>query len=73
MMGIYTIIAIAVGVVTLGSIFLKLAFQMGQLAQQVQNVVKAIDGITEQVTELFEWRYQDAIRNQKRRGGLPRD
>jgi uncharacterized protein YoxC len=68
MMGIYTIIAIAVGVVTLGSIFLKLAFQMGQLAQQVQNVVKAIDGITEQVTELFEWRYQDAIRSQKRRG-----
>lgn len=66
-MGIYTIIAIAVGVVTLGSIFLKLAFQMGQLAQQVKDVVQAIEGVREDVTKLFEWRYQSAVRSEKRR------
>lgn len=67
MSGVYVLVGICVGIVTLGAVFLKLAFQMGQMAQQLHSVVEAIHAITEQIEKLFEWRYQDAIRDQKRR------
>lgn len=64
---IYTLVGISVGFVTLGAVFLKLSFNMGVMAQQLKSVVKALEDNTEQIKELFEWRYESAVRNQKGR------
>lgn len=72
-MQISILVGIVVGIVTVGGVFLKLAYHMGQMAQQLRGVTQAIEGVSEQVKELFEWRYQSAIRSEKGRGRLPRD
>lgn len=67
MNGIYYLIAIAVGILSIVGVFFKLAYQLGQMSEQLKDVIKAIDGITQQVKELFDWRYESAVRDQKRR------
>lgn len=67
------LIGIGVGTLTILGVFIKLAFQMGAMAQQLKNVVQALEDVTEQVKQLFEWRYESAVRNQKGRGRLPSD
>lgn len=73
MMQISILVGIILGILSIGGVFLKLAYHMGQMAQQLKGVTEAIEGISTQVKELFEWRFQSAVRSQKGRGGLPRD
>lgn len=68
---IYVLTGIAVGLVTLIGVFIKLAFQMGSMNEQLKNIVKVMEEVTAEVKELFEWRYQSAIRSKERRGRLP--
>lgn len=70
---IYTLISICVAFITIAGVFLKLAYHMGQMAQQLKAIAEGLDTVTKQVSELFEWRYKSAVRNQKGRGRLPGD
>lgn len=73
MINVYALVGLIVGLISVVGVFIKMAYNMGRMAQQLQSVAEAIEGITKQITELFEWRYQSAIRSQKGRGGLSRD
>lgn len=63
----YTLIGILVGFLTIMGIFMKLAYNLGQMSQKLSDIVDAVEDIAAQVKELFEWRYANAVRDQKRR------
>lgn len=69
----YTVLSICVALLTVAGVFMRLAFHMGQMTKQLETIVKTAETMSGQIKELFEWRYQNAVRSQKGRGGLPRD